>query len=52
MSLDPQLFKTTRKIVVALIEAQKLDTHDVPKQFETIYKSLGETTGESSSEDK
>ena len=52
MSIDPQLLKTTRKIVVALIEAGKLGLDQVPKEFDKICKSIGETTGELQSEDK
>ena len=52
MSLDSQILKTTRKIVVALIEAGDLKNDQVPGVFDEIYKSIGKTTGEHHSEDK
>ena len=47
MSIDGQLLKTTRKIVVALIEKGNVKEDNVSVVFDKIYKSLAETTGES-----
>lgn len=49
MAINHSILKTTSKIVVALIEAGKMGTDQVSKDFDTIYKSIAKATGEDQS---